>query len=211
MGGDCPPTDEAGYLEFARSLPTPKLTEVIKGAQPLTPPLGYRRAENLLRHYETLPSYLEGFLVTGDAACAFNPVYGQGMSVASITALMLGDCLRQQPTSDLTGLAARFQKRLAQISAGPWQLATGEDLRWPIDGVAPSVNLPTRVLQGYITRVMQAMTVNTKVMEAFYQVQNMIAPPTLLFRPDLMAEVFRTRMPEAKLERVEAEAFLATS
>jgi len=196
MAGDYPPTDEAGYLEFARSLPTPKLIEIIQAAEPLTPVLGYRRAENQLRHYAALPRYLEGFLVIGDAACAFNPVYGQGMSVAAIEALTLDGCLRQQRSSDLTGLASRFQKQLAQVTAGPWQMATGEDLRWPIGGEEQRVDFPTRMMQAYITRVMQAMTVNPKVVDAFYQVQNMVAPPTLLFRPDIMVEIFRTRMPE---------------
>jgi flavin-dependent dehydrogenase len=197
MAGDYPPTDEAGYLEFARSLPTPRLAEVIQAAQPLTPILGYRRAENRRRHYERLPRYLEGFLVTGDAACAFNPVYGQGMTVAALAALALDASLRRQREPNWAGLAQRFQKQLAQTVDGPWQMATGEDLRWPVGDEARRVDLPTRLLQAYVTRVMQAMTNNVKVIDAFYHVQNMVAQPSLLFRPDILWAVLTTPVPDA--------------
>ena len=59
---DYPPTDEAAFLDFARSLPTPLLYQTIKDARPLTDITAYRRTENLRRHYEKLPRWLEGFI-----------------------------------------------------------------------------------------------------------------------------------------------------
>ena len=35
--GDHPPTDEAGFLEFARSLPQPQIYEAIREAEPPSP------------------------------------------------------------------------------------------------------------------------------------------------------------------------------
>ncbi|MEO8395164.1 MAG: FAD-dependent monooxygenase, partial [Chloroflexota bacterium] len=132
IAGDYPPNDEAAFLEFARSLPTPELYNVIKNAKPLTDPVGFRQAENRLYHYDQLPRYLENFVAIGDAVFAFNPVYGQGMTVAAVSALDLDQSLRIQQTlsDDLTGLAEHFQKTLAATLAMPWQLATGEDMRW---------------------------------------------------------------------------------
>lgn len=52
---DYPPTDEAGFLDFAQRLATPTLYEAIRAAEPLSPVWGYRRTENRLRHYEWLP------------------------------------------------------------------------------------------------------------------------------------------------------------
>ncbi len=132
MARDYPPTDEEAFLAFARSLPTAELYEAIKGAEPLTKPFGYRSMGNRLRHYDALPDYLEGFLVTGDAVYTMNPVYAQGMTLAAMAAQTLQHVLEAQRTrADLTGLAERFQKELWQAVAGQWRQATMEDRRWP--------------------------------------------------------------------------------
>jgi flavin-dependent dehydrogenase len=106
-GKDYPPTDEAGFLEFARSLPDPRFAAAYEAAEPLSYIVGTKATENRIRHYEELKRRPEGFLVTGDAVCAFNPVYGQGMSAAAIGAETLADCLSAGPHD----LAARFQQR----------------------------------------------------------------------------------------------------
>ncbi|MDX1687665.1 MAG: FAD-dependent monooxygenase [Candidatus Promineifilaceae bacterium] len=142
MARDYPPTDEEAFLAFARSLPTAELYEAIKEAEPLTKPFGYRSTGNRLRHYEALPDYLEGFLMTGDAVYTMNPVYAQGMTLAAIAAQTLQQVLEaQRMRTDLTGLAERFQKELWQAVAGQWRQATMEDRRWPgtvvLDGERP--------------------------------------------------------------------------
>lgn len=132
LARDYPPTDEADFLVFAQSLPVPDLYEAIKDAEPLTRPCGFRQAENRLRHYEKLPRYLEGLLVCGDAVCTLNPVYAQGMTAAVTGVAALENSLNQQTQQrHLRGLAATFQKQLSHVLADLWQLATGQDQRWP--------------------------------------------------------------------------------
>lgn len=135
VGRDYPPTDEAGFLDFAHSLHSPEIYQAIKDAQPISPIYGYQRTENRLRHYERLSRLPENFVVVGDAVCAFNPVYGQGMTVAALGALILDECLKQRnqhrSNGNLTGLAQRFQKQLAKVNTVPWLMATGDDCRWP--------------------------------------------------------------------------------
>jgi 2-polyprenyl-6-methoxyphenol hydroxylase-like FAD-dependent oxidoreductase len=144
MARDYPPTDEAEFLDFARSLPTPEFYEAIREAEPLTRVSGFRRAENRVRHYDRLPRFLEGFLVSGDAAYVLNPVYAQGMTAAVMGSRALDDCLReQQRQGDLTGLAGAFQIKLSQAVADPWQLAIREDKRWPDTEVAEDI-VPVR-------------------------------------------------------------------
>lgn len=198
MAGDYPPTTEEGFLEFAQSLPDQRIYEAIKHAEPLTEIWSFRRGENRLRHYDQLSQYVEGFLVFGDAVYALNPVYGQGMTVAALGALEMDKCLRKHSNGDLSGLAKRFQKQLAGVIAGPWQMATGEDRRWNVDENVTPPDFITRTMQNYIGKVLQTTLTDPKVTEAFFHVQHMIAPPTLFFRLDILWKVLTMKTTTAK-------------
>lgn len=192
MNQDYPPTDEQAYLEFASSLPTPEILEAIKEAEPLTPITGFRSGSNRLHHYEELPRYLENFVVVGDAVYCFNPVYGQGMTAAAMSAFELGNCLqeRRQANENLTGLAEQFQKRLMEIISLPWQVATGEDLRWPnTSGKEANPDPMAALMQNYLAQVMFVTTKNPAVAEAFYRVMHMLDAPNIFFRPDLVLQI----------------------
>jgi 2-polyprenyl-6-methoxyphenol hydroxylase-like FAD-dependent oxidoreductase len=184
MGADHPPTDEAGFLEFARSLPTSVLYDTVKGCEPDGPVLGYRHGDNVARHFEKTP--VDGFLVTGDAFRSFNPVYGQGMTVTAFGARVLADSLG----AGLPGLARRFQRGLAKSSATAWQFATGQDLRYPV-AEGPVLRLPDRLIGRYISRVESAAVAGGPVTGAFLQVMQMVSPPTVLFHPRVLRHVLR--------------------
>jgi 2-polyprenyl-6-methoxyphenol hydroxylase-like FAD-dependent oxidoreductase len=189
VGGDrdYPPTDEEGFLAFARSLRHPLIYETIKNAEPLTTITGYRGTENRRRHYEQLKRWPESLIVVGDGACAFNPVYGQGMTTAAIGAEWLDKCLRKQP-GDHNGLARRFQRGLAKLNADPWMLSTGEDYRYRnAQGGTP--NLMNRFMHRYVDRVLLLSTRDAKVRQRFLEVQGMLKPPTELFKPGVVARV----------------------
>lgn len=187
-----PPTDEAGFLEFARSLVTPLIYDLIKDATPISSIYGYQRTANRQRHYERLSRLPGGFVVLGDAACAFNPVYGQGMTIAAMDAHTLGDCLRED--GDLSTLPLRFQRRLAKMVSNAWLMATGEDLRYPgTEGKRP--NAAIRLTQRYLDRVQRAMPSDNDITKAFIQVMNLRQPPTSLLHPKIAWKVLRAGNP----------------
>jgi 2-polyprenyl-6-methoxyphenol hydroxylase-like FAD-dependent oxidoreductase len=198
---DYPPTDEAGFLEFARSLATPVLYEAIKDATPLSPVYGYQRMENRLRQYERLARWPEGLIVFGDAVCAFNPYYGQGMTVAAQSALALDEHLREQrqrqPDGSLAGLGRRVQQAVAKIAATPWTMATGEDLRSPeVEGARPG--LLTRLTHRYTDGVKLLITHDLYAFRAYIDVAHLLQPPSVLFQPRIMAGVLRELLRQRK-------------
>lgn len=189
MNKDYPPTDEPGFLEYARSMPTLEFYDAIKDAKALSPIIGYRNGSNRLRHYATMPAFLENFVALGDSVYAFNPVYGQGMTIAAMAGMELEKCLRErrEANQNLTGLAEQFQKRLLEVISLPWQAATSEDMRWPsTTGAEPNPDPAAGLMQNYMAQVLHTTTKNPVVTEAFYKVMNMLEPPTSLFRPNVV-------------------------
>ncbi|MBI1297661.1 2-polyprenyl-6-methoxyphenol hydroxylase-like oxidoreductase [bacterium] len=197
LNGDHPPTDEDGFLAFARSIPVPAFHAALAQAEPLTAPYGYRNAANRLRSYDKLPRYLEGVLAMGDSVYALNPLYGQGMTVAALGAETLDATLsvhlRRHAAAEMTGLARRFQRNLAKVIAAPWQLATGQDMRWPSAAAGQKTDPVTRLIQGYFDRVLATMVHSPEVAAAFARVQNMLASPATLFHPHIVWQILQAQ------------------
>lgn len=186
--GDYPPTDEEGFMAFARSLASPVLYELMKTATPISPIYGYRKLENQHRHYEKLTRRPENFIVTGDAFCALNPIYGQGMTTAALDADALDGVLSAFAGRSLAGFAETFHRKLAKVVSGPWLMATSEDLRYPaVEGDKPGVQ--TRLIHRYFDLLARAMPYDTTVTTAFFRAMNLLDAPASLLRPAIAARV----------------------
>lgn len=185
--GDHPPTDEAGFMAFAQSLPAPDLYNLLQRLEPLAEIIPHKFPGSLRRHYEKLKRFPEGYLVLGDALCSFNPIYGQGMTSAAMQAAALDRLLTDRPV--LTGLWRDFFKVAAQVVDIPWQLAVGEDFRYPeTEGKKP---FGADLLNAYVTKVHQATHHDTMVYAAFLRVMNLMDTPTSLFHPRILWRVLR--------------------
>lgn len=183
MLGARAPQDEQGFLDFARALPTPAVYEAIAGAEPLGDFAVHTFPASRRRRYERLRRFPAGFVVVGDAVCSFNPVFGQGMTVAAGEAEALGRWLRADRGRD----PRRFFRAIAPIVDVPWTLAVGEDFRYPeVTGPkAPGTDL----INAYSARVHRAAIHDPTVHLAFMRVAHLLAPPTSLFHPRIVARV----------------------
>jgi 2-polyprenyl-6-methoxyphenol hydroxylase-like FAD-dependent oxidoreductase len=183
--GERAPADEAGFVEFARNLPAPDIHEVIKDAEPLGEAVRYNFPANLRRRYERLRKLPEGYLVTGDALCSFNPIYGQGMSVAALEAETLEGCLKESHED----LPLRFYRRVSKVVDTPWKLAARADFTHA--GVTGSRTLTTGLVNWYVGHVRRAITRDEEVCRAFTMVTGLLEPPSALFRPKIALRVLR--------------------
>ncbi|GAA3238527.1 hypothetical protein [Actinocorallia longicatena] len=187
-GRDYPPTTEAGFLDYARNLRSPVLYEAIKDAEPLSPITSFRDTSNVRRRFDRMRTWPEGFVVTGDAVCAFDPIYGQGMSVAALTALELDRTLAERRS------AHWFQKRARWCAAGAWLVATGEDRRYT-ETEGPPVRLHTKVINAYVSKAVAAANVDPASQAALLDVLALKALPTSLFLPGTLARVLTNTRP----------------
>jgi hypothetical protein len=139
-----------------------------------------------------MPRFPSGYLVIGDAVCSFNPIYGQGMSVAATEAKALEACLE----GGLEGLSQRFYARARQIVDIPWAIATGEDLRFPqVEGKRP---LGFGLINRYLERVHAVASVDPVVCRKFFDVLNPLAPPPSLTSPRVAWRVLGRGAPKGE-------------
>jgi 2-polyprenyl-6-methoxyphenol hydroxylase-like FAD-dependent oxidoreductase len=130
-GGHYPAIDAGGFEEGLAQLYNPALAELLREAEPLTEPRGYRLPKCVRHHYERMEQWPTGLLVLGDALCAFDPIYGQGMTVAAIEADTLAACLRDQQLQPQPHFERYVLKLLQEAIYPAWWRSAIEDLRWP--------------------------------------------------------------------------------
>jgi hypothetical protein len=196
---DHPPTDVDGFLDFARSLRFPDIFEAVRNAEPLDDPTGFRFPASVRHRYELLDRLPNGFLALGDAVCSFNPIYGQGMSVAALEALTL----RRHLERGIEPQSRRWFRDLAHVVSVPWDMSAGGDLLFA--GVPGHRTLKIRLLGGYLPRLHAAASNDVHVATAFIRVAGLVAPPQSLFAPRITLRVLRRwrarRRPPASTSR----------
>lgn len=189
-GRDFPPIDNSGFLEFARSLPSPKFYEAIVDAEPVSPIYAHRATANRLRHYEKamLP---QGFVALGDAVCALCPVYGQGMTVSALSAIVLRDWLRDQHSRSTDGslMPSRFQKNLAKSNSLHWALATGQDLRFPTTSGGSKPSRLGGLLHWYTERLLDRANSDANLHTLFIEIAHLLKSPLALYHPKVVFRV----------------------
>jgi 2-polyprenyl-6-methoxyphenol hydroxylase-like FAD-dependent oxidoreductase len=176
--GECVPNDEAGFLAFARGMRNPLLAEHIAEATPAGPIYRMTRLDNRWTPFHRMRRWPDRLICLGDAICALNPVYGQGMTVAGMQALILADLLDGRGT-DLDGLAERFQRRAARSLHLPWLMATSSDRNWNPEQAPPAA----RAAQWYFGRILELLPEDTDIFRRFFLAAHMIRPPTVLMHP----------------------------
>ncbi len=191
LGGgyhDHPPTDPEGYLEFARSLPTPELYNAIKDATPLSDIHQYNGNENRLHAYERMRHYPENFVVMGHAACAFNPVYGQGMTTAALAAQVLDRQFSRSQGWISKNLAHQIQRQVAGVQQHPWIMAVSQDYYYPQAQVQKTMPL-MRLRNWYQQQIWQLLPKDPAVHRTMISVIHMLKPPSAMLSPQMLWQV----------------------
>jgi 2-polyprenyl-6-methoxyphenol hydroxylase-like FAD-dependent oxidoreductase len=183
MAGQRPPGHRDDMAAFAADFAPPHALRALQAGEPLSDVAYYHVPSNRWRRYDKMRRFPAGFLVFGDAVCSFNPIYGQGMTVAAMEALVLRDCLRRGEQD----LARRFFRANAKNLRVAWQTAVGSDLALPeVVGRRP---ISMRVSNAYLEAVLTAAETDVAAAQQFMRVIGMIDPPLKLLSPKFILRI----------------------
>jgi 2-polyprenyl-6-methoxyphenol hydroxylase-like FAD-dependent oxidoreductase len=187
IAGLDPPATAAEMLTFAADYAPAGALAAFADAEPLAEVAHYRVPSNRWRRYDKIRRLPAGLIVVGDAICSFNPIYGQGMTVAAIEALVLRECLSRGDKD----LPRRFFRSSAKKIRIAWQSATGSDLALPeVKGTVP---WSMRLSNAYLDQVLIAAETDPTVMLRFLRVIGIVDSPAKLLLPSFIFRILRAR------------------
>src|SRR6185436_5591431 len=189
-----PPSDEDGFTAALQGLRSPIIADAVRLAKPISPVYCNRAMANRFRHYERWRGRLDGFIAVGDAACAFNPVYGQGMTTAAMTASLLAATLDRIGPSP-AAVPRDFFPAQGRFLRDPWSLATGADFMVPgTEGPRPrAIALSSRYTEALFAAAGDDAALRRRIGEVIH----MVPPAAALFEPAVVAQVFVHRLGRA--------------
>lgn len=183
--GDDPPDDPDELVEFAASLPIDEIEDILtEHAWCSREIICHPFPSTLRRRYEHLDRVPERFVAIGDAVASFNPVYGQGMSVAAMESVLL-----QQVIADggLEDIGPRFFTRAADIIDNAWFLAVVADFAFE-QTTGPKPRGAT-LFNRYLSRVIRTGHTDGYVANRLCEVLMLQREPSALLKPDILRRV----------------------
>jgi 2-polyprenyl-6-methoxyphenol hydroxylase-like FAD-dependent oxidoreductase len=182
LAGDLPPTDEEGFIAFARSLASPRLHEAIEQAEPLGPVYGFRQMQNRRRHVERMRRWPAALLVAGDALSSFNPFYAQGITVAALEARALAAGAKPGLSAAAT---RRLQREIANEVKVPWLFAISEDFR----SIPGGAGIGLRLAHRYLDAVVAAAGAHREVQRCYVEVIHLLRSPLTFLAPQALGRI----------------------
>jgi 2-polyprenyl-6-methoxyphenol hydroxylase-like FAD-dependent oxidoreductase len=192
--GDYPPRDENALRAYVNTIGIPEVDQALEQFEFMGPVQIWRSTVSRRRDYANLERRLENFILMGDSVAAFNPVYGQGMTVSALAGVALSEELTQHRAehgNDLLGFAERFQRRLDQAVAYCWASSTQQDFGIPgvevkVDGVRQE---PPKAEMEYTDRLTAYITRNPELWVKWLESTHLLRPGDWLESDEIVSAV----------------------
>jgi 2-polyprenyl-6-methoxyphenol hydroxylase-like FAD-dependent oxidoreductase len=195
--GETAPVDPDDRLAYARSLPSPVIADLLEACDPIDEPSTHRFPSSQRRHVERLKRFPLGWVLLGDAVGSFNPIYGQGMTVAAQQATALADALDRCRSIDRR-FARGYFKAASRVVGVAWSTAVGSDFAYrETTGPKPP---GTDLINRYMDRVITATQHDDAVALRFNEVVAMIRRPEALLTPAFVLRVLRGSVTTSRMQ-----------
>ena len=196
LGGykSTPPTDDASFLAYAQQLDSTEIYDIFKSLKPASPIRHYKFPEQRRKHFERLTKFPSNLLVMGDAFCRFDPVFGQGMSVAAMEALALKNLMEN---GNGKSLARSFHKKASRIVGIPWLLSSLEGFRMKHTTGSKPLPVGMKFMHWYLGHIFKLSSTHSRIYVTFVEIFNLKKHPVYLFFPGVFFQVLKQGIRQA--------------
>ncbi|RMG21862.1 MAG: hypothetical protein D6732_26590 [Methanobacteriota archaeon] len=187
-------TKDPEFREFARELEHDSISRILDYLEPMSDIYHFSYPRTRWVRYDKLHNFPNRFLVIGDALCSFNPIYGQGMTVASYEAYVLNELLKK---NGLDNIHRKFYRKANSIVSLSWNLSSSDMLKYP--EASGKRTLAIRFKNWYMKQVMLASG-SEYINKKFLRVMTYLSSPATLFSPLFLVRLFLARPFRPKYE-----------
>jgi flavin-dependent dehydrogenase len=186
-----PGGDPDKFLAFAKSLCAPDIHDWISQAERITPIKVYKAPISRWRRFDRLDRHPDGVLPLGDALAHVNPLYGQGMTLASAHAMSLHETLAERTTSGegLKGIAQPYFKRVNGFTRTVWQSLEAIEFGYAATKGERPADLDRRT--AFSKGLRKLMDQDAEVHGLMFGVSQLLYSPEVLLRPDIVERVMQ--------------------
>jgi 2-polyprenyl-6-methoxyphenol hydroxylase-like FAD-dependent oxidoreductase len=184
VGTGQPDIDDASYMAALQRLPSPIIAEAV--GEPLSPVYGYRATVNRMRHLDRWTDPVAGLVVVGDAACALNPIHGQGVTCTAVCAQLFEAAVAKEGIASPT-LALRYHQAQAHWMREPWGLATSFDLKFP--GTVGKRSFAPKLLAPFMKLFAEAVRNDASLLRRVVDSGQLNRPFAEVLTPGVVAQV----------------------
>ncbi|MEV8037848.1 pyridine nucleotide-disulfide oxidoreductase [Streptomyces sp. NPDC086182] len=183
--GHGPSRDPDAFVPFALGLRHPLIGQLLHDVEAVSDVAVNHSSRNRRYYFEKARVWPDGFVALGDSVVTYNPVYGQGMSVAARGALALQAEVERAGDVRAPGLARRIQRAAARPAQAAWALAMAQDIHYTsAHGQTPSWT--DRLASAFSSRLSRTATGSAFMASAVTDVTTMRKNATRLMRPDVI-------------------------
>jgi len=186
---EMPSADPDEFMGRMQQLRTSTIYDAIKCAKRLDGIHRFSTPENSWQHFERVADFPRGLLPIGDAICRFNPIYGQGMTVAAREACILKVLLTKWAgaTDPLAGLGQAFLSAIQPLIADAWSQSAIPDFAHPHTRGEPPAGLDNSLRFG--KGLLHLAGRDPAVHQLMIGVRQLIKPRSALGDPELVRRV----------------------
>jgi len=180
-GRDTAPRNADGFIAWTNGLPHPVIHGILARAEPVSDFKTYKIPFGVWYRYDQMPTFPGGLLPMGESLASFNPMYGQGMSLAAGQALSLRDAIRGGFDGNL---AARYFEGCNVLNGVGWSVMETRDFAYDCTSGERPPDLEDRWQAALAIR--RLAEVDPEVHALSVRVTHLLESPSVLAQPNIV-------------------------
>jgi 2-polyprenyl-6-methoxyphenol hydroxylase-like FAD-dependent oxidoreductase len=185
-GHDTAPRNHEGFIAWTQGLPHPVIHEMLIRAEPVSDLKTYKIPFGIWYRYDQMPNFPQRLIPMGESLTSFNPMYGQGMSLAAGQALSL----REAITGGLDAhLSARYFEGCHTLNSVGWSVMETRDFAHDCTSGDRPADLESRWHTAGAIR--QLAEIDSEIHTLSVRITHLLESPSELARPDIVEKIKR--------------------